>query len=81
VQLVNSTVTDVVTKEDVSYDALLGVLDSWIATTIDWSALEPFSVLGIDEIALKKGHRDFLAVLTAKPRTNRLHVLAILPIG
>jgi len=38
VQLVNSTVTDVVAKEDVSYDALLGILDRWIATTIDWSA-------------------------------------------
>ena len=79
VQLVNSTVTDVVAKEDVSYDALLGILDRWIATTIDWSALEPFTVLGIDEIALKKGHRDFVAVLSAKTVTNRLHVLAILP--
>jgi transposase len=79
VQLVNSTVTDVVAKEDVSYDALLGILDRWIATAIDWSTLEPFSVLGIDEIALKKGHRDFVAVLTAKTATGRLHVLAILP--
>jgi transposase len=79
VQLVNSTVTDVVEKEDVSYDALLGILDRWIATTIDWEALEPFTVLGIDEIALRKGHRDFVAVLTAKTATNRLHVLAILP--
>jgi transposase len=79
VQLVNSTVTDVVAKEDVSYDALLGILDRWIATAIDWSALEPFTVLGIDEIALKKGHRDFVAVLSAKTVTNRLHVLAILP--
>src|SRR5215210_4577089 len=79
VQLVNSTVTDVVAKEDVSYDALLGILDRWIATTIDWQTLEPFPVLGIDEIALKKGHRDFVAVLTAKTATGRLHVLAILP--
>jgi transposase len=79
VQLVNSTMTDVVAKEDVSYDALLGILDRWIATSIDWSALEPFTVLGIDEIALKKGHRDFVAVLTAKTACGRLHVLAILP--
>src|SRR5829696_5867233 len=79
VQLVNSTLTDVVAKEDVSYDALEGILDRWIATTIDWQALEPFTVLGIDEIALKKGHRDFVAVLTAKTASGRLHVLAILP--
>jgi transposase len=29
--LVNSTVEDVVRKEDLSYDAVLGVLDAWIA--------------------------------------------------
>jgi transposase len=79
IQLVNSTVTDVVAKEDVSYDALLGILDRWIATTVDWPSLEPFTVLGIDEIALRKGHRDFVAVLSAKTATGRLHILAILP--
>src|SRR5919205_3042751 len=42
VQLVNSTVTDVAAKEDVSYDAILGILDRWIATTVDWPSLEPF---------------------------------------
>ena len=36
-------------------------------------------MLGIDEIALKKGHRDFVAVLTAKTASGRLHILAILP--
>jgi transposase len=79
VQLVNSTVTDVVAKEDVSYDALEGILDRSIAATIDWQALEPFTVLGIAQIALKKGHHDFVAVLSAKTTTGRLHVLAILP--
>lgn len=62
VQVINCTVTDVVAKEDVSYNALLGILDRWIATTMDWRSLKPFSVLGIDEIALKNSHRDFVAV-------------------
>ncbi|MFQ3648158.1 MAG: transposase family protein [Anaerolinea sp.] len=35
VQLFNSTISDVVTKEDVSYDALLGIMDHWIATCVD----------------------------------------------
>src|SRR5215212_8689159 len=52
VQLVNSTLSDVTEKEDVSYDALLGILDRTIATTIDWDALPAFATLGIDEIAL-----------------------------
>lgn len=79
VQLVNSTVSDIVAKEDVSYDALLGILDRWIDTTVDWATLEPFTILGLDEIALKKGHRDFVTVLSAKTISDRLLVLAILP--
>ena len=78
-QLVNSTLTDVEAKEDVTYDALIGILDRWIATTVDWDALEPFTTLGIDEIALLKGHRDFVAVISAKTDQGQLHLLAVLP--
>src|SRR5215470_1222089 len=79
VQLVNSTLTDVEAKEDVSTDALLGILDRWIATTVDWELLDPFATLGIDEIALLKGHRDFVAVITAQTDQGHVHVLAVLP--
>ncbi len=79
VQLINSTLTDVTEKEDVSYDALLGILDRWIATTVDWAALPPIATLGSDEIALKKGHRDFVAVISARSTSGALHILAVLP--
>lgn len=79
VQLVNSTISDVVAKEDVSYDALLGILDRWITATVDWATVTPFTTLGIDEIALTKGHRNFLAVLTGRSEAGQLHVLAVLP--
>jgi len=78
-QLVNSTITDVEAKEDVSYATLLGILDRWIATTVDWETLEPFATMGIDEIALLKGHRDFVAVISAQTDHGDLHVLAVLP--
>ncbi len=79
VQLVNSTLTDVQAKEDVTSDALLGILDRWIATSVEWDGLEPFATLGIDEIALLKGHRDFVAVISAQTDCGDLHVLAVLP--
>src|SRR6185295_9315665 len=66
VLLINSTLSDVSEKEDVSYAALLGVLDRTIAITVDWTALPPCPILGIDEIALLKGHRDYVAVITAR---------------
>lgn len=78
-QLVNSTLTDVAAKEDVTADALMGILDRWIATSVDWDALEPFATLGIDEIALLKGHRDFVAVISAQSDHGDLHVVAVLP--
>lgn len=79
VQLIGSTLTDVEAKEDVTYDALLAILDRWIAESVDWEGLEPFVTLGIDEIALHKGHRDFVAVISALSEDGGLHVLAVLP--
>lgn len=79
VQLINSTLTDVTEKEDVSYDAMLGILDRWIATSVDWAALDSIVTIGIDEIALLKGHRDFVAVISAQSERGELHVLAVLP--
>jgi transposase len=78
-QLVNSTVTDVQVKQDVTYDAVLGVLDRWIAKSVDWDTLPPFATMGSDEIALLKGHRDFVAVISAQTTQGDLYVLAVLP--
>jgi len=79
VQMVNSTFTDVEAKEDVTADALLGILDRWIASSVEWDSLSPFATLGIDEIALLKGHGDFVAVISALSEDGELHVLAVLP--
>jgi transposase len=78
-QLINCTIQDVSRKEGLGYDAVEGVLDRWINTSVDWSELVELNVLGIDEIALKKGHRDFVAILTARLVDGRIVVLAILP--
>jgi transposase len=79
VLLVNSTLTDVGAKEDVSDAALLGILDRWIATTVDWDSLPSCPTLGIDEIALHKGHRDFVAVISARDQAGDVHIVAVLP--
>jgi transposase len=78
-QLVNSTIEDVCQKEDTSYDVVLGTIERWMTPDIAWEALPPFTVLGIDEIALKKGYRDYVVIVTARLSTGRLMVLAVLP--
>jgi transposase len=79
VQLINSTLTDVTEKEDASYHALLAILDRWIATSVEWERVQPFSTIGIDEIALLKAHCDFVAVISARSDDGQLHLLAVLP--
>ena len=77
-QLVGSTIEDVRIKERVGYDAVLGALERRISAEVDWSAYTALDVLGMDEIALKKGHRDFVTIVTARLAGERVVVLGVL---
>ena len=78
-QLVNSTIDDVCQKEDTTPAAVLGTIERWIASEVEWETVPPFAILGIDEIALKKGHRDFVVIVSARLPSARVVVLAVLP--
>lgn len=77
--LVNSTIADVCVKEDVTPAAVQAIVDRWIDTAIDWQTVPPFATMGIDEIACKKGHRDFVVIVTARLPTGTLYLLAVVP--
>ena len=77
--LINSTVEDVSRKQGLGADAVEGVLDRHVAEQIDWTQFAQVPILGIDEIALKKGHRDFVTIVTARLADDQLTILAILP--
>ncbi|MEO6625829.1 MAG: ISL3 family transposase [Burkholderiaceae bacterium] len=77
-QLINSTIADVCRKEDLTPDALEAIVNRWLSTEVDWRQVKPFSVLGIDEIALTKGQGDYVAVLTARRDTGEVEPLAVL---
>lgn len=78
-RLINSTVEDVSRKEQVGYEAVLGVIDRHIRREVNWDEYERIEALGLDEIALKKGHRDFVVIVTARLADGRISVLAVLP--
>ena len=78
-QLVNATVEDVSIKERLSYDAVLGVIERRLATHVDWAAYRELGIVGLDEIALKKGHRDFVVIVTARVKVGHLVILGVLP--
>lgn len=77
--LMNSTVSDASRRCQVSYDAVDGAINRKVGTSVDWSTLKPMATLGLDEIALRKGHKHFVCVVTGLDERDQVVVLAILP--
>jgi transposase len=77
-QLVHATVEDVSIKEEIGYKALEGIVDRWISTEVNWAEVQGMKILGLDEIALKKGHRDFVTIVTARSAAGEVRILAVL---
>jgi transposase len=78
-QLVNTTIEDVAIKEGIAYDCVLGALERQVDEKVDWSGYTKLKTLGLDEIALKKGHRDFVVIVTARMEGGRVVILGVLP--
>jgi len=78
-QLVNSTVEDVSVKEGLSYESVAGVLERRIDASVDWTGIAAIEVLGLDEIALKKGHRDYVTLVTGRLQEGEMAILGVLP--
>ncbi len=76
--LVNSTIKDVSQKNNISYDLVRGIIKRNLDTKIDWNLVDNFDYLGIDEVSLRKGHKDFVTIITAK-NTSKTTVLGVLP--
>lgn len=76
-ELINSTTQDVSLKNNISYSLIEGLLDRYYENKIDWTTIDNIDAIGIDEIALKKGHRDFIVIVSAYIK-GCLTVLAVL---
>lgn len=77
-QLVNSTVEDVSRKDKVGYDAVEGAIERCIQASVNWDEFAELKIIGIDEIALKKGRRNFVAILTTQQADGRVRLLGVL---
>jgi transposase len=75
--LINATVEDVSRREEIGYKAVMGALRRHVAPAVNWDEIDHIDVLGVDEISLKKGHKDFVAIVTGRWQ-GRTHVLAVL---
>ena len=78
-QLVNSTIEDVSLRENVGYDAIVGALDRQIDTKVDWEQIDDLSTVGIDEVAVSKGRKNYAAIITTRQKDGKVRILAVLP--
>ncbi len=77
--LINSTITDVSMKRGIGKAAVEGIINRYIHQQVDWQTIKTIPLLGIDEIALKKGHKDFVVIVSAINEQGEKHILAVLP--
>jgi len=76
--MINATVVDVAKKLNLKSGVVTGVLDRWLAKRVNWDAFEHLKIIGVDEIALNRGHRDYVVLVTT-PLPEGVEVLAVLP--
>ena len=65
-QLIGSTQADIAKKESLTEEILQGVIDRYQLDKIDWKSISGIGLLGIDEIAKRKGYKDFVTLITSR---------------
>ena len=53
-------------------------MDRLVAGHVDWDNFKSLDTLGIDEIALKKGHDEYMTIISARLNDGRIRVLAVI---
>jgi len=75
--LINSTIQDVSRQANITYKRIVSIVKHHVPNKIDWSKIKELKTLGIDEISVKKGHKDFVVIVSTKINGNPV-VLGIL---
>ena len=77
--LIHSTSQDVSIKEGLAYDIVVSAIDRQVKQEVDWSEYVDLEDLGIDEISMKKGHQDYVTIVSVRTKQGELSVIAVLP--
>jgi transposase len=75
--LVNSTVSDVAIKIGLGREVLFGLIERHIKSEVNWEDYDCLTLIGLDEIALRKGHGHFVTLVTTIV-DGQVEVLAVL---
>ena len=78
-QLVHATVEDVSIKEGLPYKSVAGVLERRMDKRVDWGQITSVKILGLDEIALRKGQGNYVTLVTGRLVEGEMVLLGVLP--
>jgi hypothetical protein len=53
-------------QEGIGSEAVIGIIRRHVHSEVDWNKLATLEQVGVDEISLKKGHKDFLTIVSAR---------------
>ena len=76
--LIDATVAEAARQLGVSEATIEGRLDRWLERAVDWAAWARLGVLGRDEIARKRGHRDVGVLVTVPLAGGGVEIVAVL---
>ena len=76
--MIHSTIIDVSKKLKISYSTIETAINNKIGTQVNWSEHTDLMTIGIDEISNRKGHQDYLTIISVKNKFDEKAVLAIL---
>jgi hypothetical protein len=65
-ELIGSTVEAVSLKEGIGYETVMGIVRRSMSQEVDWAQFDRLDQMGLDEISLKKGHQDFVTIVSAR---------------
>jgi transposase len=75
--VINSTIKDVSEKLRSTEELVYGVVKRNIKVNVDWNETNP-TILGIDEIALRKGHSHYLTIISDISNPGKTRILAVI---
>lgn len=75
--MVNSTLVDVSIREEISDTVIQNIINYYISDKVDWKTIKKLGLLGIDEISLRKGYKDFVTIITSRINDEN-KILAVL---
>ena len=64
--MIHSTIIDVSKKLKISYSTIETAINNKIGTQVNWSEHTDLMTIGIDEISNRKGHQDYLTIVSVK---------------